>query len=263
MFDDGEELIGCTGFSSGASSTPRQTYDTYTLLVLRVPIRDNRAYNSPPIFFTRSVFFSRIIHSACPCHLRSINNLSSTMQIKRKRSTDSPSTSSSTSTPPQSSSSTSASRTLKRYRDNRPSEEIIHATTMQKMYAAQRQGHAPEPLLSTPIMDIDTQSDSGYGQKRLDSFWAVPKTQTCSAKQTWTNQQSWHGPRCEDCDAPIVDTEDIAGGMGGADYQMSGTDAAEVQSGGCCAGCGRRVCGLCSLVREQRVCLECAGKGFM
>jgi len=194
----------------------------------------------------------------------SISPSQSAMQIKRKRSTDSPSTSSSTSTPPQSSSTTTSSRTLKRYRDNRPSEEIIHATTMQKMYAAQRLGHAAEPLLSEPILDVDAQPDSGYGQKRLEAFWRVPETQmqSRSASQTWTKQQSWHGPKCEDCDAPVVDPEDIASGMSGADYKMSGTGTGEVQGGGCCGGCGRRVCGLCSLVREQRVCLECAGKGF-
>jgi len=150
---------------------------------------------------------------------------------------------------------------MKRYRDNRPSQEIIHATTMQKMYAAQRQGHAAEPLLSAPILDVEAQTDSGYGQKRLDAFWSVPKTQTSGARQTWTtNHEAWHGPKCEDCDAPVVDTEDS--GMSRADYTMGGTGAAAVQAGGCCAGCGRRVCGLCSLIREQRVCLECAGKGF-
>jgi len=151
---------------------------------------------------------------------------------------------------------------MKRYRDNRPSEEVIHATTMQKMYAAQRHGHAADPSLSAPILDADAQPYSGHGQKRLDAFWSVPKTQDSGARQTWTNQEAWHGPKCEDCDAPVVDAEDLASGIGEADHTMSGTSAAEVQSGGRCAGCGRTVCGLCSLVREQRVCLECAGKGF-
>jgi len=70
--------------------------------------------------------------------------------------------------------------------------------------------------------------------------------------------------RCDDCDAPMRMNPTEADG----DYTMDDTSMElEVQAhlgGGICAGCGRQVCGLCSLVpRERRMCLECVGRGWV
>lgn len=71
------------------------------------------------------------------------------------------------------------------------------------------------------------------------------------------------GDRCEDCDAPMRMASTEADGdytMGDTGMEL-GTQAH--LGGGTCAGCERRVCGMCSLVpRERRMCLECVGRGF-
>lgn len=184
----------------------------------------------------------------------------SSAQYDRLDSTPSTSTSSPTSHP------NLNSRTQKRYRDNRPSEDTIHAATLQKLYAAQRQHPNAEPVMSAPIEPLHgSQQDRTHrAQSSLHSFWRIPSAQ---------NGAILHDPgvgssaraqeaRCEDCDAPMQDGDDEMMGGSGDDYTMTGMTELEAiahKGGGYCSNCGKRVCGLCSLVRDRRTCLQCAG----
>jgi hypothetical protein len=154
------------------------------------------------------------------------------------------------------------SRTLKRFRDNRPSEDMIHQKTMQRLYAAQRQGQAVQPIMSAALEEDGPQRQVGMaiGQKSLESFWRVanarPSTQTRSGTSIVVGSQ---GVRCQDCDAPMKETQIDGEG----DYNMISSTPLKVTAhsgGGQCEGCEKVVCGLCSLVRVHRVCLECAGR---
>ncbi|KAK1826233.1 hypothetical protein QBC39DRAFT_364969, partial [Podospora conica] len=74
------------------------------------------------------------------------------------------------------------SRTMKRFRDNRPSESEVHQRTLNLLYsAAQRQQHqspvetptdAPVDMSEAPAAEEQTHHSSN--QRSLHSFWALP-----------------------------------------------------------------------------------------
>lgn len=72
------------------------------------------------------------------------------------------------------------------------------------------------------------------------------------------------GDRCEDCDALLQNNTAETDGdyaMGDASMEL---EAQAHLGGGVCEECGRKVCGLCSLVpKQRRVCLECVGRGWV
>jgi hypothetical protein len=209
------------------------------------------------------------------------------MQLKRKRSTDVSTSTSHFSATSHTTSTTSASRqshspspfqshpasheapgvnsrTLKRYRDNRPPEDMIYQKTLHRLYAAQRQGHNAGPVLSPPLDETTSRVGEGdmSGQKSLDAFWRIPSAQEGSQIRLGPSVAGEsQGARCEDCDSPMKESQTDGEG----DYDMTETASLETiahSGGGQCTTCAKMVCGLCSLVREYRVCLECAGKGW-
>ncbi|EGZ69280.1 hypothetical protein NEUTE2DRAFT_115628 [Neurospora tetrasperma FGSC 2509] len=92
------------------------------------------------------------------------------------------------------------SRTMKRYRNNRPSEAEVHQRTLSLLYAAQQQQqqhHAASPVLNPhhqqqpstvndvgPSVTLQKQPQANRGQQRsLHSFWNLPAAPvpTCSS----------------------------------------------------------------------------------
>ncbi|KAL0934998.1 orf21 protein [Colletotrichum truncatum] len=142
------------------------------------------------------------------------------------------------------------SRTMKRFRDNRPSEDEVHQRTLKMLYSAQQQNQhlANEPSPS-PVPAPSARST----QKSLHSFWnissaapSVTRFTSPSVDQTTLNPAS-----CEDCGAGLGSSGDA--------------DSMEVDSYGgdsSCGACGKHVCSHCSVTNlgEQRRCLQCAGR---
>ncbi|KLU88670.1 hypothetical protein MAPG_07655 [Magnaporthiopsis poae ATCC 64411] len=160
-------------------------------------------------------------------------------------------------------------RTMKRFRDNRPSEEEIHRNTLDLLYsAAQRHGSAqPEELspLATASQQRQQQQQQPFAaqtiavsrQTSLHSFWKLPRqSQVAAQAQALPPMSVQTTPRdcatgCEDC---------------GRDLRGEDGDAMEMDMDGdgrCgCSSCGKTVCFSCSVsnLGANRECLACAGR---
>ncbi|KAF6827917.1 orf21 protein [Colletotrichum plurivorum] len=141
-------------------------------------------------------------------------------------------------------------RTMKRFRDNRPSEEEVHQRTLNILYSAQQQ---PEqiPVEASPSPAPEAPVAARRTQKSLHSFWNIKSS----------------APHISEASAPVVDQvalqptscEDCGAGLGPSDGSMEVGGGLEVE--GSCGACGRHVCSHCSITNldEQRRCLRCAG----
>lgn len=155
-------------------------------------------------------------------------------------------------------------RTMKRFRDNRPSEEEIHRNTLDLLYsAAQRHsGARPEELspLATESQQKQQQpftapTTTASRQTSLHSFWKLPRqSQVAARAQAQAQALPPVAPQttgCEDC---------------GRDLQGEDGDAMEMEMDGdgrCgCSVCGKTVCFSCSVgnLGANRECLACAGR---
>lgn len=171
-------------------------------------------------------------------------------------------------------------RTRKRHRDNRPDAEAVHGTsspptpwlgaviqmraladvcsiaasTIQRLYQAQRENAAAEPGVAPGQQqqyqqhhqEQDHLQPAPQPQKStLHSFWRieqpvpimVPQMQRVAVAQE---------PRCEDCDGALRDEEAM-------DVDE---DSAEDKA---CGSCRRPVCNSCAVYGRERVCAGCAG----
>ncbi|RYP44190.1 hypothetical protein DL768_009338 [Monosporascus sp. mg162] len=161
------------------------------------------------------------------------------------------------------------SRTLKRFRDSRPSDELIHRRTLDMLYSAaqkqkqQQQQQWPEEVTTQvqvpPESPRDSRSGGGSGsgqQTSLHSFWKLPPTSAAasSASPPPVDPAIYAPTSCEDCG------QTLGGEDGGGDsMDIDGLDGGEQTS---CRACGKHVCSHCSITNlgEQRRCLKCAGK---
>ncbi|OTA64005.1 hypothetical protein K449DRAFT_380942 [Hypoxylon sp. EC38] len=167
------------------------------------------------------------------------------------------------------------SRTMKRFRDSRPSDEEIHQRTLNMLYTAQKQhlihqqqqqelahmaGLAihPQPQPQPqPRLQITSPHSHGAAQASLHSFWKLP---SAAAPPTVafpppvdTLALVYDSPaNCEDCGQMLAGNEDAM------DVDDFGAGAEETS----CGACGKHVCSHCSITNlgEQRRCLICAGK---
>lgn len=140
------------------------------------------------------------------------------------------------------------SRTRKRFRDNRPDESKIHATTYQRLFSAARSPPLTEH--STPTQTVHTPPSPPERQSSLHSFWPISSS-TPTVSEPITIEPSLT-ITCEDCEAPLP-TQD-------SDTCMSGMDSGEMDGADfACRSCSRRVCGTCAVVEvgEGRECLQC------
>ncbi|PSN69907.1 hypothetical protein BS50DRAFT_571237 [Corynespora cassiicola Philippines] len=140
-------------------------------------------------------------------------------------------------------------RTRKRFRDNRPDERAIHANTLQKLFAAQRDHLDASPTSADEPVPQPAPVVEKVQKSTLHSFWKLPAppVQPPQLQAQRQAQPQCHGPKCEDCDAPLEDAVDgmeIDGGM--------------AESPSACNECGRSVCSTCAVVSNARLCLQCA-----
>ncbi|KAF4820116.1 hypothetical protein CGCSCA5_v004266 [Colletotrichum siamense] len=142
------------------------------------------------------------------------------------------------------------SRTRKRFRDNRPSQEEVHQRTLNMLYSAQQQDQHMETessLSPAPVPAVTARNT----QKSLHSFWNIksaqpPVSRTASPP---VHQRALSPTSCEDCGA----------GLGSAD--ADGMDIDGCEGDNACGACGKHVCSQCSITNlgEQRRCLHCSG----
>ncbi|KAL2018757.1 hypothetical protein VTK56DRAFT_463 [Thermocarpiscus australiensis] len=162
------------------------------------------------------------------------------------------------------------SRTMKRFRNNRPPDSEVHRHTLDLLYSAQhrhQESHHEQPQLptnpsaTTPVQ-IHTQSHRGVKQRSLLSFWNLPANSLApSSPASPAVSSPAPGPThrdvstsCEDCGAELGAGEDSA---------MMDVDGLGFAPEDCtCGACGKAVCFSCSIsnLGEHRRCLACAGR---
>ncbi|KAK8122049.1 hypothetical protein PG984_010719 [Apiospora sp. TS-2023a] len=173
------------------------------------------------------------------------------------------------------------SRTMKRFRDSRPSQREVHGKpgpfvpaevprtnnssnaerTLNMLYNAQKhQSHDDVHMQTTPMqLQSATAPQPHYQQQQaqvsLHNFWNLPNANsasaTLSATPTSIATPSIDEPTdCEDCGQALHDPMD-----------GDSMDVDEATDSGC-GDCGKHVCSHCSITNlgEQRRCLGCAGK---
>ncbi|KAL2186039.1 hypothetical protein L209DRAFT_754577 [Thermothelomyces heterothallicus CBS 203.75] len=164
------------------------------------------------------------------------------------------------------------SRTLKRFRDNRPSESEIYQHTLDVLYSAQRQSRehryaSPEPpRFASAVVSLQPQAQTRHGaqQRSLHSFWNLPAPTSSStslasspASSAMSPPSPNHPPQC----LP-VNCEDCGARLGGDadDVMMDIADYGFIQENHVCGACGKTVCFSCSVsnLGEHRRCLACA-----
>ncbi|SMY23270.1 unnamed protein product [Zymoseptoria tritici ST99CH_1A5] len=139
------------------------------------------------------------------------------------------------------------SRTRKRHRDNRPDEESIYASTIHKLYDAQRQHPHASPIYSE-TNTMNSTSTVPAQRSTLHSFWRIPKAPATVPMALEVNERLVTDMEtfCEDCDKPLrhTDAMDI-------DQHFLEEDTS-------CKLCQRMICDTCAMLGDVRVCLPCA-----
>ncbi|KAH8682498.1 hypothetical protein BX600DRAFT_45777 [Xylariales sp. PMI_506] len=171
------------------------------------------------------------------------------------------------------------SRTMKRFRDSRPSEQEIHERTLNLLFsAAQKPTSAPllqqqpTPVLAQRPAQQQQQQQQQKPQSSLHSFWKLPassappqpRSTAISFLSPAADSSLYGGPTdCQDCGRAL---RGACGGGDDGDYSMDVDvdDGMQDDYGGDagCAGCGKHVCSHCSITNlgERRRCLGCAGR---
>ncbi|KAF4984767.1 hypothetical protein FZEAL_128 [Fusarium zealandicum] len=143
------------------------------------------------------------------------------------------------------------SRTLKRFRNSRPSEDEVHNRTLNMLYSAQNQQQQDMALPDQiHVQHHTTQPESQ--QQSLHRFWNISSTPSTSTNSTSSVHQPDTTPSsCDDCGT----------GLGGDSENEMEVDGFE-NGGHACGACGKHVCFSCSVsnLGEQRRCLQCAGR---
>ncbi|KAK0906958.1 hypothetical protein LTR91_015432 [Friedmanniomyces endolithicus] len=97
------------------------------------------------------------------------------------------------------------SRTRKRHRDDRPDEQKVHASTISRLYEAQRKHKDAEPVPSSQSI-VPAPAHERPQKSTLHAFWSLPSApartddmQVDSGSDRASDQES----RCEDCERPL------------------------------------------------------------
>ncbi|KAI1423917.1 hypothetical protein F5Y12DRAFT_496482 [Xylaria sp. FL1777] len=151
-------------------------------------------------------------------------------------------------------------RTMKRLRDNRPSEHEVHQRTLNMLYAAQRQeaqgmcsiSHQQHhvPIAAQPGPPCSPPSSSH--QTSLHNFWNLPSRPSALPAACLPPVTMDLPTECEDCGQKLCgDDENMT-------MDVDHTSGTQPTS---CGACGKHVCSHCSITNlgEQRRCLDCAG----
>ncbi|KAI1318221.1 hypothetical protein F5Y16DRAFT_392163 [Xylariaceae sp. FL0255] len=162
-------------------------------------------------------------------------------------------------------------RTMKRTRDNRPSEDEVHQRTLDKLYAGQRQQQHP-PFSSSLLSHSNSQT---LATSVTPSLPSPPPTTTITTDQP-SLHSFWNLPSerpfpptsvAAVLPTPLLDTpsecEDCGQGLAGDDDgdMMMDVDILGGTVSTACTDCGKHVCSHCSInsLGELRWCLGCAG----
>ncbi|KAK6949385.1 hypothetical protein Daesc_009460 [Daldinia eschscholtzii] len=153
------------------------------------------------------------------------------------------------------------SRTLKRFRNSRPSDEEIHERTLNMLYTAQKQHLAHQQISPFANLTIQpqphpAQMPSQGAQASLHNFWKLPNAAPASSTSTppTVDHLVYDSPtNCDDCGETLYE------GVSEDSMDVDGF-CSEVDTS--CGGCGKHVCSHCSITNlgEQRKCLICAGR---
>ena len=177
------------------------------------------------------------------------------------------------------------SRTLKRFRDSRPSDDEVHRKfyewrahhresqnscvpaerTLSMLYSAQHQHQQPSPhqphpslvqqLPISPFPPLQQAIATTTSQQSLHSFWDISSAPSSASSTPGIEQPMpllMPPTSCEDCGAGLGsgngDGMDLDGGLG-----LDNT---------ACGACGKHVCFSCSVsnLGEEKRCLQCAGR---
>ncbi|KAI0505803.1 hypothetical protein F5B22DRAFT_492053 [Xylaria bambusicola] len=153
-------------------------------------------------------------------------------------------------------------RTMKRLRDNRPSEHEVHQRTLDMLYTAQRQhsqGTSTEsnqqqqsPTAVQPAPSCPSSSLAPSHQRNLHSFWNLPSRPSALPAACLPSIAVDTPTECEDCGQKLCGDDE---NMMDVDDALSGSQATS------CGVCGKHVCSHCSITHlgERRRCLSCAG----
>jgi hypothetical protein len=179
------------------------------------------------------------------------------------------------------------SRTLKRYRDNRPSDDEVHRKfyewrahhhlstpnssscapaehTLGLLYSAQQrppqqqqqqqQQHQPQfqaPI--APLEPVPSSDASPNSQQSLHRFWSIGSEPSSESSSPGLANPAAPPTSCEDCGSAL------AGGNDDDEMDVDDSRAAEDTA---CGACGKHVCFSCSVsnLGEQKRCLQCAGR---
>jgi hypothetical protein len=166
------------------------------------------------------------------------------------------------------------SRTLKRYRDNRPSDEEVHRKfyewrahhhlspnsclpaehTLDLLYSAQQrqQGQLQDPV-AQPEPEAQQQpaaNPNSDGQQSLHRFWDIGSEPSSGTSSPGIANPSAPPTNCDDCGAALAGNDDDMDVDSGAAQDTA------------CGACGKHVCFSCSVsnLGEQKRCLQCAGR---
>ncbi|KAK3362039.1 hypothetical protein B0T24DRAFT_640738 [Lasiosphaeria ovina] len=152
-------------------------------------------------------------------------------------------------------------RTMKRFRDNRPSDAEVHQHTLQLLYSAQQQQNSaqtqlrPQPETPSSTVRPERHSPSDHQQRSLHSFWNI-SVSASNAGTPLLASCSPLAPRnisagCEDCGAALGNSHANGDGI------TMEVDGCEEHS---CGACGKIICFSCSIsnLGENRRCLACA-----
>ena len=189
------------------------------------------------------------------------------------------------------------SRTMKRFRDNRPSETEVHRKfdqikqppslqlqlltrvcllehTLDVLFSAQRRPHepqyaapeSPKTASTNGFLQIPSQAYHTNQQRSLHSFWSLPGPSTSAsslASSPSSSAVSPPSPALAPRSAP-TNCEDCGLGLAGGDDGDVMMDVDGYGSGPddhICGACGKAVCFSCSIsnLGEHRRCLACAG----
>ncbi|KAF9876754.1 hypothetical protein CkaCkLH20_05600 [Colletotrichum karsti] len=120
-----------------------------------------------------------------------------------------------------------SSRTMKRFRNNRPSEEEVHQRTLKMLYSAQQQNqpsveeHAPAPAPAPAARNT---------QKSLHSFWNISSAAPALSRTASppVDQMALNPTSCDDCGVGLGSSGDADG------MDVDGDD-------GSCGACGKHI----------------------
>ncbi|THY74198.1 hypothetical protein D6C95_10102 [Aureobasidium pullulans] len=135
------------------------------------------------------------------------------------------------------------SRTRKRYRDGRPEEAEIHASTVEKLFSAQKAHPHASPMLSQSHLQPQFQPQDTPQRSTLHSFWHLPQPSQLPQHGIPATQQD--AMTCDGCDRVLT-----------PEYGMDTLDQDTA-----CEACGKHVCNTCAVTAEMRLCLDCAMQG--